>query len=247
MYKAHKTHKAAFTAHLRGASTLPLRLDAGNTRKSVPAASLTRNLLDRRYTNVVTFAMLARPLSPGHLPTSANSFTAILLQPLGALFRPSPLYNQQFTDSFVEIGGVGYPRSASQPSSAQAFRRATALCPSCVFTNLQIPQPASPLPSPFVFITLRIPFPATPLFSQPSELPGVSPLPRAKYDEGPASTRPQTLSAIFVSMRWKKNSPPISTSATPTADAAIAAPGGCPWPVSAHRNPSITPAIGFSP
>src|ERR1700730_4027599 len=108
MYKAHKTHKAAFTAHLRGASKLPLRLDAGNTRKSVAAVRLTPNLLDRRYTNVVTFAMLARQISPGHLPTSANSFTAILLQPLGALFRPSSLYNQQFTDSFVKIGGVGY-------------------------------------------------------------------------------------------------------------------------------------------
>src|ERR1700675_4900155 len=57
----------------------------------------------------------------------------------------------------------------------------------------------------------------------------------------------QTRSAMFVSMRWKKNSPPSNTTPTPTADAAIAIPGGCPCPVSAHRNPSITPAIGFNP
>jgi hypothetical protein len=57
----------------------------------------------------------------------------------------------------------------------------------------------------------------------------------------------QTRSAMFVSILWKKKSPPSSTMTTPTADAAIAAPGGCPCPVSAHRNPSITPAIGFSP
>src|ERR1700693_431375 len=57
----------------------------------------------------------------------------------------------------------------------------------------------------------------------------------------------QTRSAIFVPMRWKRKSPAISTTATPTADAAIAAPGGCPCPVNAQRNPSMTPAIGFRP
>src|SRR5260370_30242108 len=52
---------------------------------------------------------------------------------------------------------------------------------------------------------------------------------------------------MFVSIRWKKKSPPSSTTQTPIADAPIAAPGGCPCPVRAHRKPSITPAIGFSP
>src|SRR6202521_1784945 len=52
---------------------------------------------------------------------------------------------------------------------------------------------------------------------------------------------------MLVSTRGKKNSPPTSPTPTPTADAAIATPGGCPCPVSAHRNPSITPAMGFSP
>src|SRR6266852_1576517 len=52
---------------------------------------------------------------------------------------------------------------------------------------------------------------------------------------------------MFVSRRWKKNSPQITTTPTPPADEAIATPGGCPCPVSAQRNPSMTPAIGFSP
>ena len=52
---------------------------------------------------------------------------------------------------------------------------------------------------------------------------------------------------MFVSIRWKKKSPPSNTTPTPTADAAMATPGGCPCPVSAQRNPSMTPAIGFSP
>src|SRR6267143_4546136 len=52
---------------------------------------------------------------------------------------------------------------------------------------------------------------------------------------------------MLVSIRWKKKRPPSSTTQTPIAEAAIAAPGGCPCPVSAHRKPSITPAIGFSP
>jgi hypothetical protein len=38
----------------------------------------------------------------------------------------------------------------------------------------------------------------------------------------------QTRSAMFVSMRWKKNNPPSNTTPTPTADAVIATPGGCP-------------------
>src|SRR6266404_1106630 len=52
---------------------------------------------------------------------------------------------------------------------------------------------------------------------------------------------------MFDSILWKKQSPPIRTTPTPTADAAMAMPGGCPCPVSAQRNPSMTPAIGFSP
>src|SRR5271170_2083715 len=58
---------------------------------------------------------------------------------------------------------------------------------------------------------------------------------------------PQTRSAMLPSMRWKKNSPPTRTSTTAAVDARRSGPGGCPCPVSAHRNPSITPAMGFSP
>src|SRR6266849_4924598 len=48
-------------------------------------------------------------------------------------------------------------------------------------------------------------------------------------------------------MRLKKISPPSSTATTAAADTTITEPGGCPCPVSAHRNPSITPAMGFKP
>src|ERR1700719_920649 len=57
----------------------------------------------------------------------------------------------------------------------------------------------------------------------------------------------QTRSAMFDSILWKKKSPPIRTTPTPMADAAMAMPGGCPCPVSAQRNPSMTPAMGFNP
>src|SRR5260370_1270729 len=56
-----------------------------------------------------------------------------------------------------------------------------------------------------------------------------------------------TRSATVVSMRLKKISPPTSTTATPPADASSSSPGAWPTPVSAQRNPSITPAMGFSP
>src|SRR5713226_7743388 len=59
--------------------------------------------------------------------------------------------------------------------------------------------------------------------------------------------KPYTRSATVPSILWKKNSPPISTTATPAADASSSGPGACPCPVSAHRNPSITPAMGFRP
>src|SRR5713226_7045875 len=103
---------------------------------------------------------------------------------------------------------------------------------------------------------------ATPPFAPPSHAPRVPSIPCAltRLRILPVTTgvysipvywrsgeSAQTRSAIFVSMRWKKNSPPITTTPTPTADAAIATPGGCPCPVSAQRNPSMTPAIGFSP
>src|SRR6202012_3847367 len=45
----------------------------------------------------------------------------------------------------------------------------------------------------------------------------------------------------------KKPTPATINATTAIADAAICAPGGFPTPVSAHRNPSMTPAIGFSP
>ena len=57
----------------------------------------------------------------------------------------------------------------------------------------------------------------------------------------------QTRSAIAPSMRWKKNSPPRTTTMTMPEEASSRAPGGCPCPVNAHRKPSITPAMGFSP
>src|SRR5580704_11434524 len=58
---------------------------------------------------------------------------------------------------------------------------------------------------------------------------------------------PHTRSAIAPSIRWKKNNPPTNTTTTAAVDASNNGPGGCPCPVSAHRNPSITPAMGFNP
>src|SRR5262249_40196592 len=46
---------------------------------------------------------------------------------------------------------------------------------------------------------------------------------------------------------WKKISPPSKMTSTAALDASKLIAGACPWPVSAHRNPSITPAIGFNP
>src|SRR6266851_2079014 len=56
-----------------------------------------------------------------------------------------------------------------------------------------------------------------------------------------------TRSATVPSILWKNIIPPTSSTTTATADAASNAPGACPWPVNAQRNPSITPAIGFNP
>src|SRR5690349_1717392 len=61
------------------------------------------------------------------------------------------------------------------------------------------------------------------------------------------SNLPHTRSAIAPSILWKKKSPPTSASTTAAVDASSNGPGLCPCPVSAHRNPSITPAMGFSP
>ena len=58
---------------------------------------------------------------------------------------------------------------------------------------------------------------------------------------------PHTRSAIAPSILWKKNSPPSTTATTIPDEASSNGPGGCPCPVSAHRNPSITPAMGLSP
>jgi hypothetical protein len=58
---------------------------------------------------------------------------------------------------------------------------------------------------------------------------------------------PYTRSAMLPSILWKKKSPPTRTSATAPVDASSSGPGGWPCPVNAHRKPSITPAIGFSP
>ena len=48
-------------------------------------------------------------------------------------------------------------------------------------------------------------------------------------------------------MRLKKNSPPTTTTATIALEASSSRLGAWPRPVIAHRKPSITPAIGFSP
>jgi len=58
---------------------------------------------------------------------------------------------------------------------------------------------------------------------------------------------PHTRSATVPSIRWKKNNPPATTTTTIPVDASSNNPGAFPCPVIAHRNPSITPAIGFSP
>ena len=53
-----------------------------------------------------------------------------------------------------------------------------------------------------------------------------------------------TRSAIAPSIRWKKNSPPSTTATTMPDDASSNAPGGCPCPVSAHRNRRSPPPWG---
>lgn len=58
---------------------------------------------------------------------------------------------------------------------------------------------------------------------------------------------PQTRSAMLPSMRWKKKRPPTRTSATAAVEANRSGPGGWPWPVSAQRKPSMTPAMGLRP
>src|ERR1700684_1574086 len=62
-----------------------------------------------------------------------------------------------------------------------------------------------------------------------------------------ATATRQTRSATVPSTRWKKINPATTSATTTIAETAICAPGGFPTPVSAHRNPSMTPAIGFSP
>src|SRR5205823_9812645 len=57
----------------------------------------------------------------------------------------------------------------------------------------------------------------------------------------------QTTSAIVVSILWKYTSPAQKITTTIPTDASNKPPGGLAWPVSAHRNPSITPVIGFKP
>src|ERR1044071_3165654 len=70
----------------------------------------------------------------------------------------------------------------------------------------------------------------------------------AKWGEGGATTQlAYTRSATVPSIRWKNISPPTRIASTATDEASISSFGGCPCPVSAHRKPSITPAIGFSP
>src|SRR5437870_8470068 len=56
-----------------------------------------------------------------------------------------------------------------------------------------------------------------------------------------------TRSATVPSILWKNIKPPTSSTSTAAAKASISSPVGCPCPVNAQRNPSITPAIGFSP
>src|SRR5271154_528390 len=61
------------------------------------------------------------------------------------------------------------------------------------------------------------------------------------------SNNPHTRSAMAPSILWKKNSPPSRIKTTTALEASSSGPGGWPCPVSAQRNPSITPAMGFSP
>src|SRR5260370_1643934 len=65
--------------------------------------------------------------------------------------------------------------------------------------------------------------------------------------EFPKGNSPHTRSATVVSMRLKKNKPPRTTSATATAEASSSTQAAGPLPVIAHRNPSITHAIGYTP
>src|SRR6266446_2626062 len=104
--------------------------------------------------------------------------------------------------------------------------------PFCFDTLADSPTQRQPL-SPFLINHFRALFIAT---------AGVPP-----PQKNPKGNPPQTRSATAVSMRLKKNNPPSTTSATAALDTRSSSPGACPRPVIAHRKPSITPAIGFSP
>ena len=84
-------------------------------------------------------------------------------------------------------------------------------------------------------------------------LPQLDPLPQAGWAYIPVRRikKPaiplQTTSAIVPSILWKKNIPPTTSIRTTRDEMPSSNVGGWPWPVKLQRNPSMTPAMGFSP
>ncbi len=74
--------------------------------------------LDKRYTDMITSAMLARQIT---FPKQANSFTPTLLQPLGSTFPASGVCFQQLAASFAKTPGWGV-----------SLRQLSALCASAL-------------------------------------------------------------------------------------------------------------------
>src|SRR5260370_13993704 len=68
-----------------------------------------KKTLDKRYTDMITFVMLARQITLSNPPNQANSFAPTLLQSLGSLFAISVVYFQQLAASFCKTPGWGVP------------------------------------------------------------------------------------------------------------------------------------------
>src|SRR5229473_8487711 len=143
-------------------------------------------------------------------------------------FRPKPTEASAIADSDL-VGKAGPPLLSSFCFLVSHFSIPQ---PLCFDTLTDSPTQRQPL-NPFLINHFRALFIAT---------AGVPP-----PQKNPKGNPPQTRSATAVSMRLKNSSPPTTTSATAALEASSSRLGACPRPVIAHRKPSITPAIGFSP
>ena len=74
-----------------------------------PTSPYPQKPLDRRYTYMITSAMLARQTILPNPSSQANSFAPTLLEPLGSLSATSVVCFQQLAASFRKTPGWGVP------------------------------------------------------------------------------------------------------------------------------------------